>query len=276
MNNFFNYIDRPSPIHKITGAAKLVCLILWTFAAMTSFDTRFLAAVSILGVILFNVSGISFKDVKAVLIFTFGFMAFSAVMLFLFSPEHGVEIYSTRSVICELPGKYALTKEQLFYQLNVLVKYFATVPVVILFVSTTQPSEFAASLNKIGVSYKIAYSVAIALRYIPDIQREFTDISRANQARGIEMESKKISLVKRLKNSAAILFPLIMSSMDRIQIIACAMELRRFGEKSRRSWYHQRPFALPDWAAMALCGVLLAISFLLFKVNGSRYYNPFI
>ena len=37
----------------------------------------------------------------------------------------------------------------------------------------TNPSEFAASLNKIGVNYKIAYSVAIALRYIPDVQRDY-------------------------------------------------------------------------------------------------------
>ena len=57
---------------------------------------------------------------------------------------------------------------------------------------TTNPSEFAASLNRIGVNYKIAYSVAIALRYIPDVQRDYKDISFAQQARGIEMSKKLV------------------------------------------------------------------------------------
>ena len=68
----------------------------------------------------------------------------------------------------------------------------------LLFMVATNPSEFAASLNKIGVSYKIAYSVSIALRYIPDVQRDYQDISFAQQARGIDM-SKRKSLQKELK-----------------------------------------------------------------------------
>ena len=55
----------------------------------------------------------------------------------------------------------------------------------VLFVSTTNLSEFAASLNRIGVSYKTSCSVALALRYIPDIQREYYDIAQLQQARGI-------------------------------------------------------------------------------------------
>ena len=276
MNNFFNYIDRPSPVHSLTGATKLTCLVLWTFAAMTTFDTRYLGFLIVLGVIAFAVSKIRFSDIRGTLLFTMGFMMLSAIMLFIFSPEHGVEIYGTRNVICELPGKYALTKEQLFYQLNVILKYFASMPVVILFVSTTQPSEFAASLNRIGVSYRIAYSVSIALRYIPDITKEYREISKANQARGIEMDSRKISLMSRLKNAAAIIFPLIMSSMDRIEIIANAMELRRFGEKPRRTWYSARPFKAGDYICMLLCACLLGITVILIKINGSRYYNPFV
>ena len=95
----------------------------------------------------------------------------------------------------------------------------------LLFMVATNPSEFAASLNKIGVSYKIAYSVSIALRYIPDVQRDYQDISFAQQARGIDM-SKKEKIGKRIKNSASILMPLIFSSLERIETISSAMELK--------------------------------------------------
>ena len=47
MINLFNYIDRPSPIHRLTGACKLICLILWTLAAMTSFYTPLLLAMTV-------------------------------------------------------------------------------------------------------------------------------------------------------------------------------------------------------------------------------------
>ena len=48
MTNIFNYIDRPSPIHRLTGATKLVCLLLWSLAAMTTYDTRFLVVLPVI------------------------------------------------------------------------------------------------------------------------------------------------------------------------------------------------------------------------------------
>ena len=146
----------------------------------------------------------------------------------MFSPYQGVEIYGSRTDLFHLIGPYTVTKEQLFYELNVILKYFATIPMALLFILTTDPSEFAASLNKIGVSYKVAYTVSIALRYIPDVQRDYKDISFAQQARGIDLSSKE-KLSKRIKNSAAILMPLIFSSLERIDKISLAMELRAFG-----------------------------------------------
>ena len=49
---------------------------------------------------------------------------------------------------------------------------------------TTHPSQFASSLNQIGVSYKIAYSVSLTLRYIPDVQEEYQTIKLSQEARG--------------------------------------------------------------------------------------------
>ena len=275
MNGIFNYIDRESPIHRLTGATKLVCLLLWSFAAMMTYDTRLLAVLPVISIVLFIVSKIRLKDVQFMLGFTLVFMVLNNVLVFLFAPQHGVSLYGTKHVLFSLGGNYVVTKEQLFYHLNLVLKYLATIPIVLLFVCTTQPSEFAASLNRIGVSYSIAYSVSLALRYIPDIQREFHEISQAQQARGIEM-SKKQSLVKRLKSAGAILIPLILSSMDRIEVISNAMLLRGFGKNKKRTWYMGRPFRKWDILAMMLCALLLAASVWLNARNGGRFWNPFL
>ena len=99
------------------------------------------------------------------------------LFIFLFDPNQGTTLYGTRTVLCHLFWRYDLTAEQLFYMINISLKYFVALPVAILFISATDPSEFAASLNSIGISYKVGYSVAIALRYIPDIQRDYHSIS---------------------------------------------------------------------------------------------------
>jgi len=275
MKPIFNYVERSSPVHALTGATKLCCLLLWSFAAMTTYDTRLLAVLAVAGVAVFAASKLRISDISFLLGFVTVFMLLNNVLVFVFSPEHGVGLYGTRHVLFSLGGRWVVTKEQLFYHLNLVLKYLAMLPVVMIFICTTQPSEFAASLNRIGVKYTVAYSVALALRYIPDIQQEYHEISQAQQARGIEM-SKKESLFRRLKAASSILIPLILSSMDRIETISNAMELRGFGKHKRRSWYMARPFRPADFVAMALCALLLAAAIFLNVHNGTRFWNPFV
>ncbi|WP_270942723.1 energy-coupling factor transporter transmembrane component T family protein [Romboutsia lituseburensis] len=270
-----SYIKKDSPIHKLTGATKLICFLLWTITAMITYDTRVLAGLFIIGIIVFKLSKIEFKEISFVLYFILFFLLLNTLLIFLFAPYQGVDIYGTRHDLVHLIGPYTLTKEQLFYELNVVLKYFATIPMALMFILTTDPSEFAASLNKLGVSYKAAYTVSIALRYIPDVQRDYKDIAFAQQARGIDL-SKNEKLTKRIKNSAAILMPLIFSSLERIDKISLAMELRAFGNNKKRTWFNIRRFEKQDYLAILILILLLLVSVAMVKINGSRFYNPFI
>ena len=274
-SEMLSYIKKDSPIHKLTGATKLICFLLWTIAAMITYDTRVLVGLFIFGIVAFKVSKIEFKEISFILYFILFFLLLNALLIFVFSPYQGNDIYGTKTVLFHLVGPYSVTKEQLFYEFNVILKYFATIPMALLFILTTDPSEFAASLNKLGVSYKIAYTVSIALRYIPDVQRDYRDISFAQQARGIDLSNKE-KLLKRIKNSVAILMPLIFSSLDRIDKISLAMELRAFGNNKKRTWYNSKTFSSKDYVCIALFIIIVAISILMVKVNGSRFYNPFM
>ena len=143
------------------------------------------------------------------------------------------------------------------------------------FIFATDPSEFSSSLNKIGVSYKISYAVALALRYIPDVQNSYFEIREANQARGLEM-SKKSSFMKRIKASSNIIMPLIFDSLERIETISQAMELRRFGKNKTRTRYREKPFCKNDLYVLIGVGVIATIGISLFFVNQGRFYNPFL
>lgn len=269
-----SYIKKDSPIHKLSGATKLICFLLWTISAMITYDTRILLGLFVVGIVAFKVSKIEFKEVSFVLYFILIFLLLNALLIFIFSPEEGVSIYGTRTVLFHIAGPYYLTLEQLFYELNVILKYFSTIPMALLFILTTDPSEFASSLNKLGISYKAAYTVSIALRYIPDVQRDYKDIAFAQQARGIDLSNKE-KISKRIKNSAAILTPLIFSSLERIDKISLAMELRAFGNGKKRTWYNSKKFEVRDYICITILLAILGIVIYMVSINGSRFYNPF-
>ena len=169
-----------------------------------------------------------------------------------------------------------MTLEQILYQLTKILKYASGIPLGIIFLLTTNPSEFAASLNRIGVSYKAAYALALTLRYFPDMIRDYQDISLAQQSRGLDL-SKKEKLGTRVKNMMNIFVPLIFTTLDRIELISNAMDLRGFGKHKKRTWYAGKPLGRNDYLAMLFSAAVLAGSLCVsFFVNGSRFYNPFV
>ena len=272
-NRMLSYIDLNSPVHSLRGATKLIIFLLWSVLVMVSFKTPILIALSVLGIILFKISKVKFGDVSFIIKLMCIFLALNLATIYLFAPEQGVIIYQSRHVILEGQGRFTLTREQLFYEFNVFLKYITIVPPALLLMVTTHPSEFAASLNRIGVPYTVAYSVSLTLRYIPDVQRDFEAIHQSQQARGLEL-SKKASIIKRIKRTVPLLLPLIFSSLARIDIISRAMELRGFGKKNKRTWYSQKPFKSADIVSI-LISVLLFIAGIIYTFHdGSRFFYP--
>lgn len=272
----FSYNTVDTPIHRLSGLTKLICFLLLTFAVMFSYDIRVILAVMVFSVAVLRLSQIRYSQIRLMLIYVLIFVVTNAIISFFFSPEQGVKIYGTRHDIANLYGDYKLTWEQIFYQVTKFFKYLSVVPLGIIFLLTTNPSEFASSLNSIGVNYKAAFAVALTLRYFPDIQRDYHDISQAQQARGLEL-SHKARFSDRFKNSLLIVIPLIFSSLDRIELISNAMDLRGFAKSKTRTWYTSRKLTGADYVALAIsASILVATVYVSVFINGSRFYNPFI
>ena len=270
----FGYIPRDSSIHRLTGASKLLLAMTLSIAAMITFDTRFLLLVIAVSIWLFAMSKLKLSELKRIILLLSAFLVINNIAIYLFAPEHGVSIYGTRNELLSLTTRYKVTAEQLFYQLNVTLKYFAVMPMALVFFLTTEPGEFASSLNKVKVHYKIAYAVSLSLRYIPDVQRSYREISQAQQARGVDI-SRKASLGARFAGVLTILFPLVFSSLERIELISNAMELRGFGRGEMRTWYSMRNFTKSDIIVVIMSLVFLLLSILTLIINKGRFYNPF-
>ncbi|MCT2177093.1 energy-coupling factor transporter transmembrane protein EcfT [Brachybacterium muris] len=268
------YVPRQGWLHTLTGVSKLVLVLALVVGAMISFDARYLLGLALLSVVLWAVSRVRLRDLAVVLWLIAIFMVLNNLLIFLFAPGYGEQLFGSRTLLVDGPWRWDLTAQQLFYQLVVTLKYFAVLPGVLLFITTTRPPEFASSLNRIGVPYRAAYAVSLALRYIPDVQRDFRTISQAQQARGLDV-SRKVGLGTRIRNLTSTLMPLLLGAFDRIESVAAAMELRGFGRGKGRTWFDQRPLRTRDVVVMVGAALLLATSVALVVLGAGRWWNPF-
>lgn len=272
----FSYNQLDTFIHHLSGLTKLICFLLLTTTVMLTYDVRVIIGVMVVSFLILKVSKISFKQIKMMLIYVFIFLFTNLILTFLFSPQEGVKIYGTSHEIFSIGGPYILTQEQLLYQFTKFMKYFSVIPLGIIFILTTNPSEFASSLNHIKINYKACTAVSLTLRYFPDVQRDYHNISLAQQARGLDM-SKKEKMMTRFKNILMILVPLIFSTLDRIELISNAMDLRGFGKNKTRTWYSFRKLNRNDYLAMGVCLAIFIGSLLVsVYINHSKFWNPFI
>lgn len=243
---------------------------------MLTFDIRIIFGIMILSIILFRIAKVEFKKVKLMFIYVFIFLITNFFLTFLFEPLYGVEIYGTCHELFRISNRYIVTLEQLFYQFTKFSKYLSVIPLGLIFFFTTNPSEFASSLNNVGVSYRACSAVSLTLRYFPDVQRDYHTISLAQQARGVEMSNKE-KVLKRLKNMSNILIPLIFSTLDRVELITNAMDLRGYGKHSKRTWYSYRKLNKNDYLSITICALILLFTlYMRFFVTKSLFYNPFI
>ena len=121
----------------------------------------------------------------------------------------------------------------------------------------------------------------LAYRCIPDIVRDYQNISTSMQARGVEMDPKKIGLWKRLKQMVLIIVPLLLSSFDKVGNIANAMDLRGYGKLKKRSYYAEHEMTEADKVFRVVYLVMLAvcIAYIAYKMLSPNYlqlWYPFV
>ena len=275
-DKLFDYVERDNWVFNLSGVTKLICFLLLSASVMFTYDIRSILVVMILSFTVLRVSGITFRQIRGMLWAVILFLVVNFILTFVFDPDYGTEIYGTYHEVFRFSSRYVVTLEQGLYQLTKFFKYGSVIPLGMLFLLTTNPSEFAASLNGIKVSYKASYALALTLRYFPDTIRNYGDISIAQQSRGLDL-SKKEKLGVRIKNIMNICVPLIFSTMDRIDVISNAMDLRSFGKHKKRTWYAKKPMAKLDFICIGVCCViLLAVILIATFINHGRFWNPFI
>ncbi|KII76266.1 energy-coupling factor transporter transmembrane component T family protein [Vibrio renipiscarius] len=268
-----SYVDTKSPLHALNGITKFALFMAWVTVVLTTFDLRLISVLIIAGLWMLKLTRVPLNVYKPLLLGTVSVLLMNALFMFLLAPQQGTEYMGSSTVLLPL-GPYSITQETLFYLATVTLKYFSMFPIALIFVFTTHPTEFSASLNRIGVPYKIAYAVSLTLRYLPEVKKDFVNIMHAQQARGLDL-SKNTPLFKRMQNVAKILGPLIFSSLDRADEISNAMTLRGFGRHKSRTWYSQRPLNNIDKATLVVIALIVMGAIAKRMTDTELFWYPF-
>jgi len=130
----------------------------------------------------------------------------------------------------------------------------------IMFSMTTDPFDWGMAMYLSGLSYKVAFMFAFAMRFFPLLQEELIVIRNALAARAYHAVGSR-NPVTFLVGVGVSIMPLGLGALRRSQDIALAMELRGFNYAEahgiRRTVFRDIRLRPADYAVMIASGVLL-------------------
>ncbi|UCG01127.1 MAG: energy-coupling factor transporter transmembrane protein EcfT [Candidatus Heimdallarchaeota archaeon] len=156
-------------------------------------------------------------------------------------------------------GPFFPIYEHGFYQGLILIgRFWGLITISWLFINSTNPFAFAQSLTKIGIPYRFAFSLSLALRFAPVFSTETNIVQNAQQARGLNVNPNNLKGIFNLLKHT--LIPMIGSTLNRIRDITISMDGRAFGSYTTRTYIREIPFTLLDGCKLI---VLLCLLFIL-------------
>lgn len=257
-----NLIPGDTYLHKLSGATKTRMFAVLIVVTIMTFDVRILFPLLVIGLFAFFSLKPDWKQIWWLIVLVIIGNLTNLVLYWLASPDAGMEYSNGSTVLYAFNDYLIVTAETMWYLFARMVKMMTTFFLSLTYILAITPSEVAAGLYSMRVPYKLCAVVALALRYIPDIGRDYTNIKVSMQCRGVELDAKRASLLSRLKQTVLILVPLIISSFDRIGNIANAMDLRGFGKKKKRTYYSEHEPTKADnifKVAYSIIGILCIV-----------------
>lgn len=247
-------------LEKLTGATKVKLFFSSILLVMLTFDLRVILPSFILHFLFVLSLKPSWKKIKYVAWFVIIMNLINVTLFYLVQPLIGTEMAGSVTELFRFNNHFIVTGETIVYLITRLLKIYTTFLISLWFVLSITPSQLASGLYACKVPYKICTIVSLGLRYMPDILRDYQSIHESMQMRGVELDKKKVSLFRRLKNGLAILLPLIIVSFEKVDVISNAMDLRGYGQLNVRSYYSELDPTSNDQKMMLLFYFQLAIS----------------
>ena len=148
-------------------------------------------------------------------------------------------------------GYGQVTLEGILFAMLLALRLMAMIIMLPLVNFTTPVQIFALGMVKMGLPYRLAYTMTTALNLVPILQGETSVIVDAQRLRAMQ-SFEKGTLVEKLKAYPALVTPLVIGSMRRAQLMAVAMDSRAFGASKSRTYLEDIRLHVGDWVFICL------------------------
>ena len=156
---------------------------------------------------------------------------------------------------------FGLTVERLWFGLCQLMRLGGISMIFLLIPYTMDSRAYGATFHGLGMPDRIAFTMELAIRFIPTLARDLSVTLDAQKARGYEIEKVKGGIFKKIARIAPLLVPVTMNAIVNSEDVANAMDLRCFGQ-AKRTWiypleYHWWDYVLIGFSALMLVGSII-------------------
>lgn len=222
------YVEKDSLIHRVDALSKLFWVVIVVVATF-QFQTTATRAL-LFGVLLFIALGVA--RVPLLTIWRVSPLIFGVALLL------GAFHYFVTKGVTPLfsIGNYLVYREPLeaggayFFRLAIMV--LAS----FLLIWTTDTYQLMVGFAYLGLPYRYAFAIFMALRYIPLIQREVEAVRAAHAIRGKAVQSP---WKHRFRLWQRYLFTVIVNGLRKAENTAVAIEARGFGAYPERTYWKE-------------------------------------
>ena len=214
----FAYVEADTPVHRLDARAKILLLLVCSVGVLLVRSGAGLAVAVAMVVALAVVARIPFGVMNRMLVPVYVLAAFSLLFNVLAQPDADGML------------------KGLFFAVRMVVLVAASFVVCL----TTSPEELLDGFTRLIAPLKvvkapvddIALTLALSIRFIPLVEREFTRIRMAQKARGAESAG---SIGRRLGVLGSAFADLFVGLFRHADALALAMDARCYGASERRT-----------------------------------------
>ena len=243
MGSILQYIPGNSIIHRLNPVTKILLTVVICVAAFITDNVFCLLGLLLIDLLIGIIGGVA-QRTWSILRGLLKVAAFLFVLQALLT-RRGTPVF------------WIITDEGLLTAGRVVLRLVVVCMPLTLMLAVTRISDLTNALVEVlHVPYQYAFTLATAIRFIPQFLEDMNGIMEAQTARGVAFDQarglKKFSMILPL------CAPLLISSVRQTDQTAVAAEVRGFELRTRKSAYKHYPFVLLDAGAALCCALILA------------------
>ena len=236
----FLYIDRPTFLHRLHPVVKVLGMLCFFVAAFVSQRPAVMLpiAAGVTGLILWAGALPNVRRLRVLFILVF-VMTFIIWSLFFRGGVPWLRL-----------GPVSISATGIHFALGMAIKLATFLAVGVVFLSTTKIEEFAYALTRVGLPYKLGFTLTLAFRLVPVFLDAAVTVIQAQRCRGFNFDEG--NLVQRARRYVPVIVPVFMGALRRADGMAMALEARGFQSGRVRTAYERFPFQVSDAAGLIL------------------------